>query len=289
MVFEPYEKFPWTEIQQQFSDATDVDITDWPDRLNFSRVHFKSVPTERLRQEVRSRSVDGGRASRGSVNFDQLPPGYKQVDIRGLYGWSFVFNFWDSGLDAWRDVNVRKAIAHVLDRKSLAVQLMNEEARPDELLTGMTRSQEDEWLDSSFKETLDPYDRNPKKAAQYLKQSGYTKRSGKWYKPNGDRFVAKFKTATGISSYANAFQVAASNLEQFGIKTNVEFEEQTTYFSKQPNDRGYQIGVGPNYGGAGIDAYGAFDFVYRKVRVSKSSGEADYLAGRPDAAGSPRR
>lgn len=278
MVFEPYQKFPWSEVQKQFSDTVDADITNWPDKLNFSKVHFRYVPGDRLPQAIKSGSVDGGFAV-DSIDTNNLPSQYEAVEIPGLYGWSLIYNFWNSGIDAWRDPMVRKALTYVFDRKAIATQFRSKGVPEDKYITGMTRSQEKTWLDKSFMNSLDRYKRDTGKATKLLKQAGYTQKDGKWYKPNGDRFVAEFKTASGVTRYVNGLQVAVSNLKQFGIKATLQTEESTTYFSKPPNEQGYQIEAAPNYGGARPFPYFAFNSIYLNEQIENNNETDYYLPG----------
>src|SRR5699024_2879139 len=222
--------------------------------------------------------VDGGFAV-DSIDANDLPNQYEAVKIPGLYGWSLIYNFWDSRIDAWRNPTVRKALTHVFDREAIATQFRSKGVPEDKYITGMTRAQEKTWLDDSFMNSLDRYKHNTDKATKLLKQAGYTQQNGKWHKPNGDRFVAKFKTASGVTRYVNGLQVAVSNLEQFGIKATLQTEEDTTYFSKPANEQGYQIEAAPNYGGAKPFPYYAFNRVYLNEQIEKNGKTDYYLPG----------
>lgn len=270
MVLKPYKKFPWEQLQQQFADATEEDISNWPTGLDMSQVNYRfSESYNQAAQYINGDVADGGYIQ--NIEKKSLPSHFKMINAPSLYGIGINFNFWEKGNPAGdpalRDPNVRKAFAHVIDRKSVGIQYQGKDATTDQVMTGLLDAQENEWLDDGFFDKLNPYKKNNKKAAEYLRKSGYTKKDGKWYRPNGKQFTTTFATAAGISYYVSGFEVAVSNLKEFGIDAQLNTEPNSSFFGSPANKRGAQFTTPGYYGGQDPHPYFAYDFVYRRPVV----------------------
>lgn len=270
MVLKPYKKFPWKQIQQQFADATGEDVSNWPTGLNMSQVNYRfSESYNQAAQYVRGDVADGGYVQNVSEN--DLPSHFKLVDAPSLYGIGLNFNFWENGNPAgdpaFKDPNVRKAFAHIIDRKSVGTQYQGKQATTDTLMTGLLDVQEKQWLDDSFRNKLNKYEKNDKKAAEYLRTSGYSKKGGKWYRPNGKQFTTTLATASGVSYYVSGFEVIASNLKEFGINAQLKTESNSSFFGSPANELGAQLTTPGYYGGQDPHPYFSYDFVYRRPVV----------------------
>jgi ABC-type transport system substrate-binding protein len=64
---------------------------------------------------------------------------------------------------------------------------------------------------------LNPYKTNLKTATKLLQQAGMTKKSGKWYLPNGSQWTITLYTVAGFNDVIEAFQNIANQLSSFGI------------------------------------------------------------------------
>lgn len=280
MVLEPYEDFPWEQLQQQFSNVANVDVSNWPTGLNMSQVNFRfSESYNQAAQYIRGNVADGGYVQ--NVTADSLPPQVKMVNAPSLYGIGINFNFWENGSPAgdpaFRDPNVRKAFAHIIDRQSVGTQYQGQQATTDSLMTGMLDVQENQWLDKGFRNQLSRYETDTDRAAQYLRASDYTKEDGKWYRPNGEQFTTSLATAAGVSYYVSGFEVVASQLSEFGIEAELQTQSNTSFFGSAANELGAQLTTPGYYGGQDPNPYFAFDFMYRRPVVQPAgSDEPDY-------------
>jgi peptide/nickel transport system substrate-binding protein len=282
MVLEFHDEFPWKDVQQQFTDATGVDITDWG-RPNFGKIKPIYTPEySNIQQAVAGNKLDGGYCNNLS---DVISSGgsYELVKYPSLFGQGLMFNMWDRGatpgLDIWKDPYVRKAFAHAINRKAVGAQLaQTQDYSYASTVTGLLGVTEDRWLSKSFLNNLHTYDYDYKKATEYLKKAGCTKENGKWYKPNGKRFVAKFKTSTSVTRYVNALQTAVSNLSEFGIDARLRTASGTNFFSTPPNERGYQLTT-TYWGGWHTDPYFGFNWMYLRNSVQTPKGKSYYLPG----------
>lgn len=284
VVLEYFEDYPFEEVQEQFTDVIGQDITGFG-RPNFDTVHAKYVSSHNnMTQEVMSNSIEGGTTS--GITTEDLPDGIGINAQPVLHGSGLMFNFWDwgeaPGLDIWKDVNVRKALAHAIDRDATGIQLGGDDAVTDSLMTGLLEDQEQEWLDGSFEDQLDSYEHDYDKAEEYLREAGCTKEDGTWHKPDGDVFEVRMKTGACVTHYVNAFEVVKSNLQELGLEPVVETEDCSSFFSKDDNDSGMQMTTA-YWGGGQAHPYFAFDWMYKRNWVkSENDDERDYyLPGDP--------
>jgi peptide/nickel transport system substrate-binding protein len=278
--FEVYEDWPWETVQSQFTDATGQDITDWG-RPNFKDVHINWAPDhQRMAQEWQGRNISGG-ITGGDLEEPQLPPNMEFVRVPALYGIGLMWNLWGEdigdppGDPAWQKLNVRKALAHIINRESVGVQYQNQETPKSEIQTGMVKAHQDQWLDDELLNQMTVYDHDYDKGAEYLRKAGFTKENGKWFKPNGDRFEVYFNTGACVNYYVRGFEVASSNLNEFGIKTEVNATDCSTFFSKDYPKRGYQMSTPGFWGGANPHPLGAYEFVYERPSYLPEGADAD--------------
>jgi peptide/nickel transport system substrate-binding protein len=142
----------------------------------------------------------------------------------------------DDDADAWRDRRVRKAFAHIIDLPSVANQFYGDFAEHRPRFSGLGPTLEEQLFEQSFLDSLDRYEQDFDKARSLLESAGFTHEGKWWRKPNGDLLTPSFVAPTSVQYYVSGFQVAVSNLKQFGIKAELNAVEGTSFFSKSlPN------------------------------------------------------
>ncbi|WP_165364196.1 ABC transporter substrate-binding protein [Sporolactobacillus sp. THM19-2] len=115
------------------------------------------------------------------------------------------------------NVNVRKALAYVIDRE--AVQKVAEPVvgTPSKYTDGITDSAASDWVDESTRSKMDTYDVNLDKATSLLEKEGFKKQNGKWILPNGKPWSMDIHVVNGFSDWIQGGKVIASQLTKFGI------------------------------------------------------------------------
>jgi peptide/nickel transport system substrate-binding protein len=127
---------------------------------------------------------------------------------------SLAFN---QKFDPYGNVNVRKALAYVIDRE--AVQKVAEPVvgKPTKYTDGITDSAAADWINSSVRSKMDGYNHNLDKATSILEKEGFKKKNGKWLLPNGKPWSMNIYVVNGFSDWIQGGKVISSQLTDFGI------------------------------------------------------------------------
>lgn len=115
-------------------------------------------------------------------------------------------------------VEVRRAIAHAIDRQRIVQDLLRGHGVPTDTMFGQGH-----WVRA---ENLPSYPYDPNKARQLLDQAGYKDPDGDGPKP---RFELSFKTSTDPEANLRA-QMMQQMLKEVGIKMNIESSEFGTFY-----------------------------------------------------------
>ncbi len=196
----------------------------------------------------------------GKLDYDcfMMPPQVKEelekkpfaeiVTIYDLSGFALVFNFKNPYL---RKLEVRQAIAYVLDRQKIADAAGKGLFDPIKYPTGLINLMNDMWVkDLIDKGVLNSYNRDVNKAKQLLEKAGFTYKNGQWYTPDGKPFTLTLIAPGGWTDWDAAATEIAQELNAFGIKVTLKTPESPSYWSDQ-------WFLGGNYDLA-IDFYGVW-------------------------------
>lgn len=142
---------------------------------------------------------------------------------------------------------VRQALAYVFNRPKLT-EIANGFMRnlPTKVPTGLQHVIGHKWLTPAEFRSLNPYNYNPAKAARILKSLHFKKTGSGWVMPNGKPFTLSIIAPSGYSGPTVSAEEAASELTQFGIKTQASAIEQPGYWTQQ--DKG-QFDISWGWGG----------------------------------------
>lgn len=131
-------------------------------------------------------------------------------------------------------VQVRQAIAYVIDRKTL----LDEEGGGSTVSKwvrypyGMTESVGPIWITKAQLQSLNPYTHNPTKAAELLTSLHFVRKSGHWIMPNGKPFTTTVIAPSSPTDAVVAAKTAASMLTAFGISATASAIDTTGYTQK---------------------------------------------------------
>lgn len=133
---------------------------------------------------------------------------------------------------------VRQALAYVIPRAKMVTLTYGTKDPGGVVVThpdGLLPSVQSTWLTKKQIESLNPYAVNLPKAAALLRSVGFHKRHGKWFEPNGKQFILSLTSDAGQTNVVADFDVAATALNAFGIKSSVVGVSQATWESDQTN------------------------------------------------------
>jgi peptide/nickel transport system substrate-binding protein len=166
---------------------------------------------------------------RGTLNLEinQIPfenvaefekdPKYQVIKKPGSVWQYLAFNLKDPIVS---NVQVRRAIAHAIDRQRIVTDLLRGHGVPSDTMFG-----EGHWARA---DNLPTYAYDPAKAKQLLDAAGYKDPDGDGPKP---RFKLTFKTSTDTEAALRA-EMIQQMLQQVGIQVEIQTSEFTTFFAE---------------------------------------------------------
>jgi peptide/nickel transport system substrate-binding protein len=230
-----YEDYPVQDIRRNLERRNDVDFTDVPEPGTYDYEHVFYQSGNTAEQAMLSGRIDGGTG----VNIQRESeterfPERSEIRTNQLsYGISLLFNVVDhEHADAYRDVRVRKAFAHVIDMDGVAEQFFGDFGSHSPTYSGLTPTMEEQLFDQQFIDSLTTYDRDLEEAERLLRAAGFSKGSKWWQKPDGTELTVEFVGPSSVQYYNRGFQVAVSNLKDFGIDAELRSVEGTSFFSQ---------------------------------------------------------
>lgn len=206
-------------------------------RFNFEKIHLQVIRNPELAFEIfKNRGLTVFSVMTSSdwetkMDFDAVKKGwvikkkFYNKTPSGLYG-----IFMNLTVPILKDKNIRKALQHLLDFKTINEKLMyNAYKRKASIADGT------EYADLSLK----PYEFNPNKAAEYLKKSGWIKRGADGIlTKDGQRLsLSLIYDTPGIEKHLSVFK---QELTKAGIELNLQRLDGATAY-KYASDRNYQM------------------------------------------------
>lgn len=123
-------------------------------------------------------------------------------------------------------LEVRQAIAYVLDRAKISETAFGKSAAPIKSPTGLSDLLLPLWEkysgDTTALDKLNPYAVDVDKATELLTTAGFTQKNKQWIDDQGDPFTLRIGFPGEVPRYLNVAQEIAAELSAFGIKTVAE-------------------------------------------------------------------
>lgn len=173
-----------------------------------------AVPDTNLREELEAFPRS---------DFQSTPGGYWE---------QFAFNLDKPQL---RDVNVRRAIAHLIDREQLSEVVLKGQTEP---LHSTLLPQAEEYYLPAWQE----YDFNADKAARYMEKAGYT-RDGRWWMKDGKPLTLLFKSTAGNALRMKVAQLLQQAFKKNGIQMEIALEDPGVFFGQSTVQGSYDVAV----------------------------------------------
>lgn len=191
----------------------------------------------------------------------------------------------------FNDVRVRRAFAHLFDRREATTAVYGDDGVTPEHLTGLPNLLNEQWLNEETLAELDPYDYDQDRAAVLLEEAGWTRDNGSWFKPSGDVAAYEFMFQGDQVNTPVLAQYLSEIFGEFGISLELDGIESGNYNQRlllgqfdlasgiwgagEPHPQAsfrrsffdFNFPVAQNQGGRGID--------YELVREVEGFGEVD--------------
>jgi peptide/nickel transport system substrate-binding protein len=212
------------------------------DNINFDEAEYLYKPSNQSRWNGLIGEETDGSATLFMPNnkLNQLPDSVQVSLIPRHWGLGIVFNHDRAPVD---DVRVRKAVAHVINRKAVAGNsgAGTNSKIPVTYPTGLTSEfsgqVEGTWLEG-VTDQFQTYGRDTAQtdeAASLLQDAGYQKQGGTW-KKDGEALRIPIKGPAGFSDWVAGAETVVSQLRQFGIESEAAMKDTSTYWGKDyPN------------------------------------------------------
>lgn len=139
------------------------------------------------------------------------------------------------------DVNVRKAIAYIIDTAQIAPVSEPGMVQGDEYSLGLPPSIRDKYLDSDFLGSLEDYNVNLDKATEYLEAAGWTKQGSKWVDVNGESPEIIVAGVGEYPAYVVMGEAAANMMKDFGLNAVFTPKEAAAYNDYATSGEGHMV------------------------------------------------
>ncbi|SEJ61217.1 peptide/nickel transport system substrate-binding protein [Bhargavaea ginsengi] len=157
-------------------------------------------------------------------------------------------------LPKYQDVNLRKAMAHAINREEWIDAFFFGYGKPVNKPVPTAH-----WIAADDSE-VEVYDYDPEKAKQLLDEAGFVDTNDDGFRedPNGEEFVVKFSHyATGNPTFESRSTALAQYWEEVGLKSEVEMVEVNLYYDMVEKDEpsietffgGWSTGTDPDPSG----------------------------------------
>lgn len=227
--YEPYE-----EYESPFGDVTGADVdygltsTYYPNQQQRTQAMLAgeldvgfAPKSQSARDEV---AAKGFGPSRG-FPVSEVEPWMRNLSM------GYWFNMQDPITGRRK---VRQAIYHAVPRVPVIKwhQDYRKAYTADRVPTGMGQDKEvpwyDDWPDALDSHTQYAYESaNPERAAELLREEGFSKRNGRWVDPDGEEFTLEMYGPTSTEEPVNfkCGQVMETYLDDFGLDTRLTIQE----------------------------------------------------------------
>lgn len=165
------------------------------------------------------------------------------------------------------DPLVRKAIAYLIDAKSILPVLEVGTSEPDTYISGMVPSFRNIWFSKDFLSKLTNYSHNATKAEELLKKAGWQKGSdGFWRDSKGQLVQLEVSSMNNWPTFFLGGDALVNQMNQFGLKAQfkpMEYGAYNEYLKNGQHTIGMQFVGSISYG----HPWGAYKHIYRDNMV----------------------
>jgi peptide/nickel transport system substrate-binding protein len=203
-------------VAERFADHPDAD------KINFQGFRWDYLQSNQKQwQALSSDNVDGLDNIFTPKNIAQsYGDNVREIQMPANWGMGIMFNHEH---EHYGQQKVKQAIQYVIDRERLAQTAGEKMHVPVEIPCGLPGN-----FDGSYKEWLGDsmsgftaYETNTNKAAQLLKDAGFSKQGGTWVDGSGKTLEFPYKIPAGWNDWTAGGQSIVQDLNDFGIKASL--------------------------------------------------------------------
>ncbi|MFB9807837.1 ABC transporter substrate-binding protein [Haladaptatus pallidirubidus] len=161
----------------------------------------------------------------------KFPKNVVEVNIPAKWGYGIVFNHNDP---QFGERAVRQAVAHVINRQALVDNAGPRTKFVAPIPCGIAPKDQKSWLGDWYDdfETYGPESKQTNKAAQLLKDAGYSKQGGTWTDDNGNKLGGQYYSPAGWTDWTTMTQTVVSQLNEFGFDFSVTTKPTNDWFGQ---------------------------------------------------------
>lgn len=240
---------PWKLREKKSSEYQLVRNEEYKfaDKINFSNAKTVFYGSDQKKwQAIQTGEIDGSAelAIPSSVK-GNFPDWVEEITQPCWCGLTVMFQF---GNELYANRNVRKAFAWLLNREEIRQNQGADTHTLIEIPSGVKQDAIHGYRDGYLGDMADqfgtyaPKSRETEKAAQLLEEEGFSRESGEWYKPDGERWSIELKTATQ-NFWATFAQAVVTQLKEFGIDAQAVTQDNNTYWGTTFANGDYNLAV----------------------------------------------
>ncbi len=225
-----YGPFSVTNMNEQRMEMEPFDGHPASDAINFDSYAFEYIGggNNTVWQAMRANTVDAVPSVFAPQQIvDGLPDNWQMTVHPSYDGYGVAFDHEHPDLG---NRQVRRAIAHAIDREQVAGNVGENVMSPVEVVDGLAPDVSDQWF-GDWTSNLDAYEYDSERATELMREAGYQKQGQFWRGPGG-RLQLTFVAPAGWSDWVTAAQTINSQLKGFGINTRLNTIEAGTYNSQ---------------------------------------------------------
>lgn len=233
--------FEFADVDSQFLEYHRRDDHPDAEEINFRYFDYAYMPTNESRwQALRTDEVSGVHTLfTEEVIVEEFPDYIEQYLLPGLWGLALIFNHEREPFD---QVEVRQAIAHIVDRGFATEASAGPYAMEVETPSGLVDSQYDEWM-GDVEDEFNAYEHDLDRASELLEEAGLQEDGGTWVTEDGEPFELSVSVPAGFSDWLAGTEAVVESLQDFGLEAQLDSPDVSTYFGQTYQDSDFDIGT----------------------------------------------
>ena len=186
------------------------------DKVAFDKVVVFNGETTTITPIVLAKNLDYATHGFPVATEKQLEKtGFRIIRPPVYSGPAVLFNL--DKLKEFKDVRVRRALAHAIDRGENGEVSLGESGKGVKFMAGFSDNLVPEWMSEQDQGKLDAYEFDREKAADLLTEAGWSKKGKQWVKPDGKPARYELIFPAEYADWSAAGQNVAQQLTAFGI------------------------------------------------------------------------
>lgn len=165
------------------------------------------------------------------------------------------------------DRAVRQAIAHVLDRKTIVQNVGHTLKKVPPIPVGIPSDDQKRWLEDAYSDFEDygPESMQTEKAAQILREAGYSKQNGTWVDSDGTAVKLPVTVPSGWSDWITATQTIVDQFNEFGFDASVDSRNFSSLLGTAWPNSDFVLSAGGWLPGGGRAAFPYFSLQHQLI------------------------